>query len=317
MSPAARRRLIWAVPLAFVAVILFINGYYSIALPGCDSCHMRGEFADQTHASGHASVACVECHVPASTVGRIAFGYREFFHMVLPFGRPASREAAAVPDKVCDGCHDSIASKTTVANGLRIEHSSCAEGSSCSDCHSATAHGAKTTWMRVYDMDLCLECHVTKASVKCDLCHEGRATEKRIQSGVFAVTHGPDWQKTHGMGNMATCSVCHTAATCDKCHGPGLPHDAEFMRKHSSYATASSAKCTMCHKQSFCDDCHGMKMPHPAGFTKNHEKISNENPDACKKCHSDVDCTTCHEMHVHPGGAIGTLGNTSTGDGGE
>ncbi len=315
MSPAARRRLIWAAPAILVALIILAGGYYAVALPGCASCHGKGEFAEQTQASAHAAVECRSCHVPTAALDRVGFGFRQLFHMVLPLDRGTDRDAAAVPDARCVVCHDKLDTKTSTSNGLRIRHSSCAEGSSCSACHSATAHGTATTWLRVYDMDTCLECHVSQSSVKCDLCHEGRATERRIKSGTFAVTHGPDWQKTHGMGNAATCTVCHTAATCDKCHGPGLPHDAKFIEKHAEFAVQPDAKCSGCHERSFCNDCHGTEMPHPAGFTKTHEKTSDADPAACKRCHSDDDCKTCHEMHVHPGGAIGTLGNTSTGGG--
>jgi hypothetical protein len=154
-------------------------------------------------------------------------------------------------------------------------------------------------------MNRCLVCHVKNEQIKCDLCHEGRPAASRIKSGSFSITHGPQWRTTHGLGDAATCMVCHTSADCFTCHGPGVPHEAKFIESHSAAATDKAAKCNGCHAQTFCDGCHGLQMPHGPQFTRDHAKTAAKNPALCKRCHAGKDCTGCHDKHVHPGGSVG------------
>ena len=80
-------------------------------------------------------------------------------------------------------------------------------------------------------------------NVGCDLCHQGRDAAARVKSSAFAVTHGPKWKTTHGMGDIATCTVCHAASDCADCHGAGVPHEPNFVDVHSSYA--AQPRCTV------------------------------------------------------------------------
>jgi len=316
ISPGARRRLIWLAALLPFVAVLFFGVYFATALPGCDSCHDQA-LLDATKASTHAQVACADCHVASGTADRLSFGFRQLLHMELRIVGEGGRDWAAVPDPRCLACHEEVQEAVVNANGLNVLHSECAVGSQCTDCHSSVAHGESLSWTRVYDMETCLECHVSDAETSCDLCHEGQPKSDRITSGVFAITHGADWQKTHGMGNASTCTVCHTAANCEKCHGPGLPHDSTFIEQHSGFARDPKAQCSSCHEESYCNDCHGLDMPHTSKFTREHAKPAEENEPLCKRCHADEDCVTCHVKHVHPGGAIGTLDNPATGSVGD
>jgi len=304
-SPRSRRRIVWLILAGLVAAVLVAGVFNAVALPGCASCHDRPGFREATAAAPHAEVDCRACHVPAGGLDRVTFGFRQTFHMIVPVTGVAVRDAAAVPDSRCLTCHRKVMTSIVATDGIRIAHETCAQGAACTDCHVATAHGKSTAWVRTYDMDRCLECHVTKAQIKCDLCHEGRRPSNRITSGTFAVTHGPQWRKTHGMGNPATCTVCHRSDACVGCHGPGLPHEANFVDTHSKYALDAKAKCDGCHDRTFCDTCHGTPMPHTPQFTRGHAKLSAENPALCKRCHGGTDCTRCHLTHIHPGGAIG------------
>ncbi len=146
---------------------------------------------------------------------------------------------------------------------------------------------------------------MASGNVACDLCHQGRNASARVKSTAFAVTHGPKWKTTHGMGDIATCNVCHVAEDCTECHGVGVPHEPKFVEVHSSYAVQPKAQCSSCHKEEFCNSCHGTEMPHPAGFTQRHPAESAKQPDRCKRCHEASDCTNCHLKHAHPGGALG------------
>lgn len=287
-----------------VAAILSTVAYLAVALPGCTSCHER-ELISATGASSHAEVECRSCHVSPGLTDRAAFGVRQLFHMQLRLVSGEGREWSAVPDERCMACHESVQEEVVNANGISVKHSDCAKGSSCTDCHSTVAHGKSRSWTRVYDMETCLECHVSESQTDCELCHQGgERAEDRITSGVFAVTHGKDWQKTHGMGNASTCTVCHTAATCERCHGPGLPHDSGFLETHGGFAGDAAAKCDDCHSETFCTNCHGVEMPHTAAFTEGHAEPAAKNRDVCSRCHVESDCVTCHVKHIHPGGAV-------------
>ncbi len=309
VSPATRRAILWVLAVVPLALVLGSVVYNATALPGCVSCHDEVNFVAGTEASAHTEVTCASCHVGTTVADRLAFGMRESFHMALPLIGGEGRDWSAVPDARCLACHEKVEQQVVSANGLRISHTDCAVESECSDCHSTTAHGDATSWVRVYDMETCLECHVSKASTECNLCHEGRLPANRVKSGVFAITHGPEWEKTHGMGAATTCTACHTAANCEKCHGAGLPHAVGFVKKHAEVATSTTARCQTCHEPAFCSDCHGLEMPHPTTFTRNHAEPAETNANLCKRCHAEPDCSGCHETHVHPGGAIGTLGS--------
>lgn len=307
-TPATRRTIIIGAVIAVFTVGLAFGVYNAVALPGCVSCHDEGAFGAATRSAAHAGVDCASCHVPDSVTGRFAFGFRQAYHMTVPIVSGRGREWETVPDARCLACHEDVQSATVSANGVRISHALCATDERCSDCHAATAHGGATTWARTYDMETCLGCHVSQGAAECDLCHDGRLPADRVTTGVFAITHGPQWESTHGMGDSATCIACHTAASCEKCHGVGLPHSVKYVERHAADAARPEARCGSCHETStFCDGCHGLPMPHPAGFTEGHAALAEADQRLCDRCHADPDCTRCHEMHVHPGGAIGTL----------
>jgi hypothetical protein len=305
----------WILAWTFVGILLIIVASVTVCatlLPGCSSCHMKGDFGTQTSASAHASVPCVQCHVQNDVVSRTYFGFSEMFHMVIPVVGPFGRFASAVPDATCLTCHVSVMGSTTLSNGLRINHRKCSVGAQCSDCHSTVAHGSQTTWPRTYAMDRCLHCHGGEGHVvKCDTCHRDRDVQTRVQSGQWSVTHGANWRKTHGMGDQYTCSACHPSGYCDRCHGVGLPHGQNFFAQHSTYGASPKAKCTMCHQTAFCVGCHGLPMPHPKGFLPDHANVVRLRSDTvCKTCHTQLDCDRCHTMHVHPGGANGVKNTT-------
>ena len=304
------RRVAWAAAAVLVVAALAFSLINAVLLPGCESCHTAAPFRAATAAAPHAKVDCRACHVAPGLVGRLAFSVGEPFHMSAGVIGGARRDAASVPDSRCLVCHEDIMDGDTISDGLRITHKSCAAGASCSDCHSATAHGEATSWLRVYEMDQCLACHVSQGRTKCDLCHEGRDAASRIESPTFRVTHGAQWRTTHGMGDGSTCVVCHGTGDCVQCHGPGVPHGQDFVQLHPRDARRTDAKCDGCHDKSFCDSCHGTPMPHSKAFTKGHAKSAGSDPDLCKRCHAAEDCTVCHDKHVHPGGVIGGTVNT-------
>jgi len=302
--------------LAIVIVVLILGAFAAVAvaataLPGCSDCHFKKPaFAKATEATAHSEVACTACHVSTnSVVGRTKFGLYEAFGMWVPVLNPGASDSTQAKDQLCLTCHAEGLDKTTESNGLRIKHATCAEGRRCVDCHSDVGHGKASKWARFPSMDDCVDCHrIENATLKCDSCHVGKVERERFSEAGFAVTHGPEWKSTHGMGDMGTCTVCHQEDSCVKCHGPGVPHDSDFIQKHGATSLSKGARCRMCHDATFCRDCHGMTMPHPKKFASQHSKIVKASGnDQCMRCHAASDCETCHEKHVHPGGAVGNI----------
>lgn len=303
-----RRTIAWltvAIGALSLFVLLNILGIGAVALAPerCLSCHDTAEEPLEVRES-HASIECGACHGGPTVAGKADFAAREVYGMYLKLPVLSGRRTAAVTDAACIACHDPARPPSEVA-ALRINHQTCTEGSSCTDCHSRVAHGDAVEWSRSYDMFACVSCHMTEAiSVECDVCHTERSREERIRTGSFAMTHGATWQKTHGMGDSLACAACHPADKCIGCHGPGVPHEAAFAKSHGAYAQLPDAQCTTCHRSEFCSDCHGTQMPHPTSFVGQHSKLVEDQGDtSCKTCHAESDCTTCHVMHIHPGNA--------------
>ena len=297
--------IIWSA--AVVAVIVFAAiasvGVVAVALPGCESCHLSGEFRTDTSASPHASVDCIDCHVDDTVTGRVAFATREMFHMVIPIVPTLDRGFSEVPRERCVSCHEDIQGSQIVGSrGLRIKHADCAPAGLCTDCHSITAHGASTRWPRTSQMENCYECHgQTNKITACDSCHERREEREIVSSGGFRVTHGDEWQATHGMGNMSSCQACHDEDKCGKCHGVGVPHKRNFLATHADFSTSKYAQCMDCHVEKFCSDCHAYPMPHSVKFVLEHGPTVDKDGEAkCLTCHVKADCDQCHVDHVHP-----------------
>jgi hypothetical protein len=273
-------------------------------------------FAQAQAGTAHRGIPCVRCH-GSSLAGYAAIRGREAGDMwprfVLSLG---SAEVTGAGDPLssagCLGCHSAISTGVVSAHGLRMKHETCVkQGQSCLECHGATAHGTASRAVRGPSMDECVTCHDgTTASAKCDLCHTAKLPSDRIAKGPWAVTHGANWQQTHGLGDLRTCRVCHASDYCRRCHGIDLPHPESFPLNHGQLALKSRAQCLQCHNEkTFCTSCHGIAMPHPAGFLPAHSKIARGFSDpTCAHCHPSGTCDACHTKHTHPGRTNGTLG---------
>lgn len=295
---------VWVVAGLLVALVLGFAATV-VALPGCSRCHNAADMTSQTQARAHAGIECIRCHAAAGVPHRITYAYNLILGQTLRVAPANGGPITAIPDGTCLSCHAEVLDKTVTADGLSILHSKCTKGRMCTDCHSDTAHGTAVKWVKTENMNQCLECHnADRVRADCDSCHAKKSEQDRIRSGEWAVTHGSNWRKTHGMGSLETCAACHPRDYCARCHGIRLPHDLNFIRSHPSQALAFRKDCAVCHGQPFCDSCHGMPMPHPDGFTPSHSKIvKQEGETKCARCHVQDDCQTCHVRHVHPGGA--------------
>lgn len=310
VNPEIKRHIVRWAPWVVVAGLLVFAApplFFTAAPVGCVSCHESRDLVSDVISGPHvdSEASCISCHVGSSITDRARFGFYQAYAMTLPILSTQGSAVSRVPDSSCTGCHSELP-EISVSQGLRIQHAACGEGSQCTDCHSTVAHGEQIKWPNTYHMDLCLRCHETRqVSSSCETCHTGDLDRDRPTTGPWAITHGPNWQSTHGMGSMSTCGACHPEGYCTRCHGTGIPHDESFYDTHGRTSLAADARCEGCHTESFCSDCHSMEMPHPDTFAQEHGALVGEQGDqACGRCHAPEDCTGCHESHIHPGGAI-------------
>lgn len=313
------RRLIRAVApfagaLVLVAGIATVaGGLYATSLDErCAACHRPQ--AERLADSAHRNVSCYGCHLDGGAWGFLEHKHEELFRMYPRASKettltgPGRRVARAT----CIGCHGSPPPDVLVSKGLKIRHDTCAappEG--CDTCHNTVAHGDAVRWPREPVMDACVACHNRNgAPTACTTCHAGKLQAERLLSGPWQVTHGPQWQRTHGMGDLATCRTCHEPTKCIGCHRTEIPHPTGFIRVHGDEALKKDARCTRCHRtKGWCTSCHGVEMPHPGGFLKRHSGVATSPSDKrCARCHAREDCINCHVAHTHPGRTEGTLG---------
>ncbi|MHB8049986.1 MAG: hypothetical protein ACYDHQ_02045 [Coriobacteriia bacterium] len=312
-TTAPRTKIALAV-LGLTVSLLVLAATVGSAPSVCGSCHAMKPFAQALERSSHADVHCYACHLARSTGGWPGFKATELTRMYLPglLGAEVTGSTTRIERGNCLACHEDVLTATT-ESGIRISHGLCAPTGSCDTCHSAIAHGEATRWITMPVMEDCIACHREQgASVDCGTCHTDKSQTARLSQGPWAITHGANWEKTHGMGDLRTCGVCHEPSKCAGCHEVGLPHPAGFGQTHSTDALAHPDSCAQCHdRQSFCAGCHGIEMPHPQGFLPDHRTIATGHDDAsCITCHQQQDCDRCHVMHTHPGNTDGTIGDT-------
>lgn len=211
---------------------------------------------------------------------------------------------ASIDERRCVSCHAQALAGVVRAHGIAVRHSDFA-ATRCAYCHGGVGHLVSNRAYKHPEMDDCLTCH--KASpmnvASCDLCHiDGSDPAVRVAKSAWRVTHGAGWEKTHGLGDLATCAACHTRDKCAKCHGVQMPHPENWKAVHGTGVDASRrTKCHECHAQSWCEACHGgVPMPHPQGFIKTHyDDVEKHGYETCLKCHLLTDCEACHVAGAH------------------
>lgn len=302
MTRMGRRMSVGVAVATLFAVVLAVGVAGSFSRE-CSICHT--EASEALEVSSHASASCYDCHLTRGAWGFAERKAEEFLVMypqqLLGFERPILTQTSR---KSCLGCHDDILSEVTSSRGLRIAHFTCAQNSSCDDCHATVAHGVNAGRLSYPSMSDCVSCHAERnVTLECKTCHDGDREQRA--TGAWQVTHGVNWRVTHGMGDSETCAVCHGSEFCVKCHEIGLPHPDSFGTTHGTDSLDHPASCVMCHERaSFCDPCHGVQMPHAEGFVKVHStEAVTLGEEKCAHCHTMDDCVDCHANHVHPGGS--------------
>jgi len=307
---------VWYIGLAVLAVVVLLSAGIVIAASQpavCAACH--GDVHDSLEDGTHAEVTCEVCHSGSTAVG-VLEGRLAVVNMVVSSAIPrAIAVESNVPSARCLECHSGDMTGVASANKLLMDHEApLAAGWECRHCHPDAGH-AVAGIATGYTMDMCLSCHTTNPVnlATCDICHAdgggggGGGTGEAKQS-PWRVTHGPNWEQTHGMGDLDTCSGCHAAGYCVRCHGQNVPHPEKYLRDHGKDVLSREdgrTLCNTCHTESSCDDCHGTQMPHPDDILKAHADEVTEGGEAlkqtCYRCHQEQSCEGCHARHTHPG----------------
>ncbi len=95
-------------------------------------------------------------------------------------------------------------------------------------------------------MEECVSCHEQKdVSIECTPVTSQEKQRARAR-GPWQVTHGKDWEKTHGMGQMDSCSTCHPGDFCAKCHEVAVPTPG-VRGTHGELAIEDPESCQTCH----------------------------------------------------------------------
>lgn len=321
MKRVHRKSALWATAaVAAIVIVVAAVGVVGSGTQACSACHATA--AEGLSASSHETLGCYDCH--ASGVGAIVtHKVREFLVMYPRWtlgGSDRTGPTARIADSACLSCHSEVmeSAEPQVSRGLRISHADCVDDSSCDSCHQAVGHGPSARFPLSASMGRCVECHTDLgAAIECETCHTEGYERDDLLVGPFRVTHGSNWERTHGMGDLPQCLLCHQQEDCARCHGPGVPHTAGFGATHGQVSLSPESACDSCHASTFCADCHQIDMPHPAGFLPEHSSlVSSTNDPACVRCHTQEDCDRCHQRHIHPGGAA-TAPGVSEGSGGE
>lgn len=276
----------------------------------CSSCHdQETRVCDQ---GAHAQASCYECHLNGGLWRFSSQKSREWFVMyprqwfAHEDVRSATTPCTQIDNDLCLKCHASVGLVAgTGSTGIRIDHSTCVATFTCTTCHVRFAHGNATQRTSQLAMEQCQKCHQKDFRLKrCTRCHEERSADMTASSKAWRATHGSNWRTTHGMGNLKTCSACHTDALCIKCHQTPIPHRQDFGSTHGKTAQQHPESCKTCHREkNFCSACHGIAMPHPNTFLKEHSKLVKQRGDkVCLRCHTQDSCEQCHAQHTHPAG---------------
>ncbi len=295
------------VTVVLIAILLLAVGPLTLAAPqSCNTCHSRSGVYAQWRESSHSTVRCQACHTERgylAGVGNSAALISEAWRTV--FG--GRGEVAWVGDDACARCHPEIGEEETFVVGtLRMSHVGLQDGGyRCTDCHADVAHALDADRIAQPTMGTCTQCHDgIKAIARCEVCHPDAAGEGEADrhDAEWGRTHGSNWEKLHGMGELSTCGLCHKPTQCEGCHGVPLPHDSGFAATHGQMAIGSRDPCVTCHTAAYCESCHGIEMPHPEGFLPGHPLIAQGLEDElCARCHTTANCNECHSKHVHPG----------------
>jgi len=293
--------LIIALAGAIIAINIVVAGTSSPLF--CATCH-RSQ-AEALESTPHKITRCNSCHQRNDIFDIVSWRVK-VLGMVARQATFSYKQPviANVSRGSCIRCHQNILTEVTKRNAIKVSHKEIDDASfKCAECHNTVAHPGAVTSPKFPEMDKCATCHNDQqASVSCGVCHMKEVDKRKRVRTSWSVTHGPEWKRLHGMGNLDTCRSCHDGDDCLRCHNTALPHPDFWAKLHSRHAKADLDGCYQCHHKAYCLSCHGTVMPHAEDFLKRHGRdVKDNGKELCQKCHLDSGCDNCHTRHIHPG----------------
>jgi hypothetical protein len=276
---------------------------------GCSLCHTSAQAHRRLEVKPHRGQPCSACHSGSGRFNLLDLNARAAHNLLVeltPWAKP-DPSRGFVENEACLRCHaHDVASTTAGRQGrVKMKHKEPLQsGMACRDCHGDVSHTNSAT-VPSLSHSSCTGCHDGKtAGIACTECHVGQPERATANlPGAEKTIHLTRRTQLHGMGDLATCVICHSRASCRDCHRVDLPHDMNtFPQLHGRQALKAPGACTdRCHRQEFCDSCHGLPMPHESGFLRQHQQATKRYGEpACLRCHVQADCESCHKAHRHP-----------------
>jgi len=251
----------------------------------CTSCHAVSGSAQALEKTSHLDVPCLTCHQKPGVLGAIESVFDGAANLAVwanPLAEAAPAKSSVIDSRKCLLCHPGIVeSGDIIDSDLYVDHRHFKNVDiSCITCHRGVAHGDKLARGGGMTKNLCIRCHNgINASNDCASCHktEVEGVMPSDPETALGVAHSPDIQKNHALADLDSCVLCHQKAFCENCHGPGVPHDSNFIYLHGKFASgqissdapedpadrAASAKRVF---ESKCQQCHGLDRPRTAEY---------------------------------------------------
>jgi len=301
MTPVhGRRRPAWFIPAIVVAVLclaavaIYAPVYATSAAGYCGSCkEMRNAYSSWRR-SAHASVECVQCHVPPGRSAAIKWRAKETRNIWASYlNMEPAHEGESRPENAnCIKCHP-LKGLMGIPGRLRMPHARHINQNNlmCIDCHDNTSHAEPGESSDV-SMRPCTMCHEqTSDPNRCSFCHYTTPEGK---------THPSDFITAHGrlaMADEKDCLRCHhdKAAFCDACHAKPPPghYTGDWRYSHGQQAVKDRALCLGCHSyETLCKQCH--EVSHPEDWATSHGPVAAKGTESCMVCHPSLMCDDCH-----------------------
>jgi nitrate/TMAO reductase-like tetraheme cytochrome c subunit len=251
----------------------------------CGTCHVMAPYFESWETSSHASIACVDCHIPPGITAELRKKF-EALSMVARYftATYGTNPWTEVDDAACLECHErrllvgkEVFGEILFDHGPHLSELRRGKKLRCTSCHSQIVQGSHIT----VTATTCTLCHFKgqpagEGTAQCTLCHV--VPDRVVEAGGLDFNHGD--VSRFGM----ECQSCHTPPRpeagrvprerCLTCH-----NDAERLNEykngdflHRAHVTDHKVECTHCHleiehvaprhldaAQSECEACHGGK----------------------------------------------------------
>ena len=344
-------RMRWYNKILLVILLLVLVAGGSIVATSqssfCDSCHIMNDYYASWHASTHADVDCVACHLRPGFAGYAKGKINGLAQAVdCAVGRVGTKPNGTVFDGSClrSECHSKAELLDTSFDfrGVSFKHGKHIDKHvdgieiTCGTCHS---HFEGEEHFEV-NKDVCFTCHFLTDSdadgkvvqTTCESCHE--VPDKVIDRGLVEINHA------EFVSYQASCEgSCHkkqvetqsrvSDTVCLNCHNytkEFLDDSRELHEKHSR--THEKVECFACHGRVThgrstgesvatmmeCRSCHSGTHSIQAGIYSAEERLQHKDDERVLSPMflTHVECTGCHiEPSFIESDSLGSLGTVA------